>query len=182
MRAAGGGDRHLGAYVVNRIDDDVEALEQRRGVFRGEEIVDGVNAAVRTEGQHTLGHGCHLGLTKGGIEGMRLAVDVGLGNVIEVDQGQPSDPAARERLHAPRADTADADHASVGHRQGSGRVRAIQTIDATKTTPGIKPDLNFSRRSLRACTHRTHHGPDRIMRAASRRRADCQARHRGLAR
>ena len=120
-------------------------------------------------------------MAKRDIKGVRLTVDVGLGHVIKVDQGQPSHAAARERFHTPRAHTADTDHTSVGHGQGSGRVRTVQTIDATKTTLGIHLDTNSSRRSVPACTYRTHHDPAALTRAAFEQCADCRARHRGLA-
>jgi len=41
---------------------------------------------------------------------MHLAVRVALGHVVEVDQRQPPDRAARERFDRPRSHPADPDH------------------------------------------------------------------------
>ena len=55
-----------------------------------------------------------LGHAERAAERLHLAVDVRLGDVVEVDQRQRGDAAARQRLGRPRADAAEADDGDVG--------------------------------------------------------------------
>ena len=63
---------------------------------------------------------------------MQLAVGVAHADVVGIDQGQLADAAARQRLHRPRADAAQADHADPLAGQGR-RALAIKPVDAGKT-------------------------------------------------
>ena len=69
------------------------------------------------------------------VRGQRLdlAVDVRFGHVVEVDQGQRADRAARQRLDDPGTDPADADHANVRRAEALQRGLAVQPRDAAET-------------------------------------------------
>ena len=64
---------------------------------------------------------------------MELAVDVGLGHIVQVNQGQPADTRARQRLDRPRTDAAHADHANVRLAETLQRIVAVQPRDAAET-------------------------------------------------
>ena len=76
-------------------------------------------------------HGLPLGLTQRGCQCVNLPVHVGLGDVIHVDQREPPDAAARQRLSGPRAHTANADHHDMGVKN---RLRAFDTIESAQST------------------------------------------------
>ena len=74
---------------------------------------------------------------------MDLPVDVGFGDMVQVDQRQRADAAARQRLHRPRADAAQAGHGDVGILQARGRLLSIQTrktAEAAVEVGGIAGD------------------------------------------
>ena len=64
-----------------------------------------------------------LGHAERAAERLHLAVDVRLGDMVEVDQRQRADAAARQRLGRPRADAAEADDGDV--RGADARVAGI---------------------------------------------------------
>ena len=61
------------------------------------------------------------------LERVRLAIDVGLGHVVEIDQRQPTHAAAGAGLDHPRADPAEPDDRDVGRSQ---TVQALRTVDS----------------------------------------------------
>ncbi len=65
-------------------------------------------------------------------ERMNLPIHVRFGQVVQVDHRNAPDGAARERLHHPGADAADADHAHVGIPESGKRRVSVQTGDAAK--------------------------------------------------
>jgi hypothetical protein len=71
------------------------------------------------------------------VEGVDLAIDVGFGDVVEIDQGQPAHAAARQGFGRPGADTADADHRDMGAPGACQRAGAIQALDAAEAALGI---------------------------------------------
>ena len=64
-----------------------------------------------------------LGHAERAAERLHLAVDVRLGDLVEVDQRERGDAAARQRLGGPRADAADADDGDV--RRADARVAGV---------------------------------------------------------
>ena len=64
---------------------------------------------------------------------MQLAVDIGFGDVVQVDQRQLPDAAARQRFNCPRADAADADHAHMRFGQALQGVCTVEAGDAAET-------------------------------------------------
>lgn len=127
--AAGEHDRHLGANVIDRIDHHVEIAQELNGIFGRDELLHRIDPGKRVDGADALGHGEHLGLSEGRLDRVDLAVEVGLGHVIEIDQGDVPHSAARERFGCPRPDAAYADDASAGGRQPRERLLPVEACD-----------------------------------------------------
>ena len=60
---------------------------------------------------------------------MNLPVDVGLGNVVEVDQRELSDAAAREGFDSPRTNSADAYHQHMRFFDAGRAHYAVQPLE-----------------------------------------------------
>jgi hypothetical protein len=58
---------------------------------------------VRVDGQDAFAHRQHLGRAQRGAQRLDLAVDVGFGDVVEVDQGQPTDARSVPAPPPPRS-------------------------------------------------------------------------------
>ena len=67
---------------------------------------------------------------------MDLAVDVGLGHVVQVDEGEAPHAAARQRLGGPGADTTNADDDDMGLPEPLAAGFSIDAGDGGKTTIG----------------------------------------------
>ena len=67
---------------------------------------------------------------------MDLAVDVGLGHMVQVDEGETPHPAARQRLGRPGADTANTDDDNVGLPEPLAAGFSVDAGDGRKTTIG----------------------------------------------
>ena len=74
---------------------------------------------------------CDLGLADGRRDRLDLTVDVRLGDMVEVDQRQRGDAAARERLGGPRADAAERRRPRRA-RRGCARSRRRRTGGASR--------------------------------------------------
>ena len=61
---------------------------------------------------------------------LNLPIHIGFNHMIGVNQGQRAHTAARQSLHRPRANTADADHAHMRPREALGRAVTVQAIHA----------------------------------------------------
>jgi hypothetical protein len=70
------------------------ALQRRRG----QRLVTCIDHARRVDRGDALGEHRDLGAAEAAVEGVQLAVDVGRCDVVGIDQAQPADPAARQRL------------------------------------------------------------------------------------
>jgi hypothetical protein len=99
-------------------------------------------AQSRVDGQDAFAHRQHLGRAQRGAQGLDLAVDVGFGDVVEVDQGQPTQPGACQRLRCPGADAADADHRDMGARGADQRTAAVQALDAAEATHMVRRGIH----------------------------------------
>ena len=73
---------------------------------------------------------------------MNLAVDVGFGQMVWVDQGKPADGRARQCLCGPGADAADADDADMCLLKTLESRRAIEPARAAKAA--LEIDLVFA--------------------------------------
>ena len=128
----GGFCRHL----VAGVNHGIYRRRQHCGpVVRFHEGVNGVHPAVRMKPGNARLHGQHLGLAERGVGGVYLTVDVGFGYVVQVDQRDLPDAAARQRFCGPGSHATDA---CYGHMRAGNRIsarRAVQAQDAAKA-PG----------------------------------------------
>ena len=76
---------------------------------------------------------------------MHLAVDVRLGDVIEIDQGDLPQPASGQRLCGPGADAADANHTGVRALETTERLLAVELREAAEAASRIRPQRNQGR-------------------------------------
>ena len=102
-RAAGGDDRYalgrapgdhcrFGAGVIDGIQDIIEVLAKHLGhIFRADEVFDFGDATCRIDVAYPFRHGACFRFAECVAERMNLAVDVGLGNHVKVDQGEGAD-------------------------------------------------------------------------------------------
>ena len=137
--------RGLGHHLVDAVEHHIGRRQQRAGVVGRDELLDAVDPAVRVDRDDALGHRQHLGATIGIAQRMDLAVGVALGNVVEVDQRQVPDRAARQRLGCPRAHAADADHDHVGGAETRHRLGAVQSRHAGKAARWIGTVVGLGR-------------------------------------
>ncbi len=125
--------RELGLALVASVDDGVHFDGQQAGpVGVVGELLDAVDDAGGVDVGDAARERLCLGHAQRRTERLDLAVDVGFGDVVEVDQHQLRDPAARERLDGPGADAAEADD---GHARGPhARVAAcaVQPLEAAE--------------------------------------------------
>ncbi|MNP20898.1 hypothetical protein D3C76_1134950 [compost metagenome] len=92
-----------------------------------------MHPAGRVDRADALGHHLDLGLAHRAIEGVDLPVGVGHADVVQVEQGNLADPAARQRLGRPRADAADTDDRHMAGSQALQAFAPVQAGDATET-------------------------------------------------
>src|SRR5690606_32170554 len=133
---------------VGTVDHEVVAPGQKLGgVGDGDEVVDEVHRAVGVDGGDAPRHDLDLGHAEGGRVRHDLAVDVGLGDVVHVDQRDRPDPASRQRLGRPRADPADAHHAHVADGDAGHAGGAVEAGYAAEAARGVgkKGDGGFFR-------------------------------------
>ena len=93
--------RRLGPNLVDRIDHTVAGRQQFGRILDGNELLDRRHVATWIDAGNPLPHRLHLGLAEGRLDRMDLPVEVGFGNVVEIDQRQSADTAARQRLDRP---------------------------------------------------------------------------------
>ena len=92
------------------------------------EVVERKYLALRVDLRDALAHRFHLGLPDGRLERVDLPIDVGLGDVVEVDQREAPDAAARQRLDRPGTDPADAGHDDVRRANRRGARHAVEAF------------------------------------------------------
>ena len=135
---ATGDQQGLLPVVVDAVDDGVKApVEEGVGVLGGEEVVHQVQGAVGIDRRDPLRQDLDLGHAEGRRQGDKLAVDVGLGHMIQVHQGQMPQSAARQGLHHPGTDAADADDGDPGLAQTLQPLAAIQGSDAAEAAVNV---------------------------------------------
>jgi hypothetical protein len=100
----------LVADVVDGVDDVVEAGEiELVDAAAGDQVVDGVAAAIRVDGEDAFTQDIDLDAADGVFKGMDLAVGVADIDVVVVDQRDLADAGARAGLGRPGTDATDAD-------------------------------------------------------------------------
>jgi hypothetical protein len=80
------------------------------------EVIDAGHLAGGVDVLDAARHRIHLGRAQCAAQGLDLAVDVGLGDVVEIDEHDLRHAATRQRLGSPGTDTADPDD---GHARGA---------------------------------------------------------------
>jgi hypothetical protein len=129
-----GRHRQLGAHLVAGIDHHVHRARQPlRPVGRLDEVLHRLHPAGGVDLRDALLQRQHLGLAQRGLQRLHLAVDVGLGHVVQVDQHQAGHAAARQRLGSPGSHAADAHHRHPQAAQagvGGVAVQAPQAAEA----------------------------------------------------
>jgi len=107
--------RSLGLYLVTGVNESrIAAIGLKikrnkfRPVFRIDKFLDAVNPACRIDMRNAFSYGLHLGLSQCGIKCMNLSIDVGLRNMIQVNQCQTGHTAPCQRLGGPGTDAAQA--------------------------------------------------------------------------
>ena len=121
----------LGAKTVNAVDD-VSKIFCHQGVqvFNGEEILNGRYLACRIDLQHTLGHHLYLGHAQGAGQCVQLTVDIGLGDMVQVDQCQLANGAACQCFGRPRAHATDTQHTDMCLPESCQCLLAIESANA----------------------------------------------------
>ncbi len=132
-----GYQRSLGGHGVDGVDDDVGTGRNQRVFGAGfDEIVHQVQGDVRRDVADAGSHGLDLGSTQRAGQRVNLAVDVGFGHVVEIDQCEGADAAAGHRLCSPGTDTADADDHGVRLPQAFAPFTAVDTADGGEAAVG----------------------------------------------
>ena len=131
----------LGLGIVDGVDQVVEIApaQQLLQIIGGNKILDLRDLAQGVDQLDTFGQGRDLGLADGVAHGLDLAIDIRFGNIVEVDQGQAADGAARQRFDDPGTDAAHADDTHMGGAETLQRGGAVQAGNAAETP--VKIDL-----------------------------------------
>ena len=138
MAATPGNQRRLGAQAVDGVHHIIQlGGQQLAHRVRLDELIHPVNHQLRIDLQQALGHGVHLGHAQRVAQRMRLAVDIGRGDMVQINQRQLANRAARQRLGRPRADAAHANHADMRMAKARQRRLAIQPANAAKAARPI---------------------------------------------
>src|SRR5204862_3466968 len=103
-----------------------------------DELLDRRHRAARMDVGDSRREGVGLGHAERAAKRLHLPIDVRLGDVIEVDDRQSGDAAARERLDGPRADAAQADDNDV--RGADARIAgvAVEAAQAAEASLEIR--------------------------------------------
>src|SRR5690606_5681452 len=86
----------------------------------------------------TLAHGRDLGLAQRAAQRVQLAIDVGLGDMVEINESDAPHPASRQRFDAPRAHATDAGNHDVATAQTLGGAGTIKAFEPAETSFGIQ--------------------------------------------
>ena len=82
-----GNQRGLDPEAVNAVNDMVIVrMQQSREILLGEEVLDGRDATTGIDLADTRRHDVHLGHAERAGQGVQLAVDIGFGDMVEIDQ------------------------------------------------------------------------------------------------
>ena len=119
----------FGAALVAGVDHRIKRFASNLGPVVG--LYKTIHHSDFTTGLvagNSLFHGQHFGLADVGIGGVNLPVDVGLGNMVHVNQSQAPHPAACQGLCGPRAHAAYAHHHHMGAGNALGGICTIQSL------------------------------------------------------
>ena len=137
VRHAPGNQRRLGRHGIDGVDDKIGVgRDQLLFLARLDELIDRMHGGVGRDVVDALRHHLDLGGAQRAGERMDLTVDVGLGHVVQVDEGEATHTAARQRLGRPGADTANADNDDMGLPEPLAAGVSVDAGDGGKATIG----------------------------------------------
>ena len=128
-RCHGGFGAHLVACVYHSING---CGQQGRPVIGLYKVIYRTDLAGRVVAGNALAHGLRFGLPQCAVGGVKLAVDVGLGYVVHINQRNAPYAAARQRFSRPRAHAAYAHNSYMRLRQCLCARCAVEPRYATK--------------------------------------------------
>ena len=102
------------------------------------------------DGGDALAQGLALVLAQGALQGLHLAVDVGLGHMVQIDQGQRSNTAARQGLDAPATHTTQTNHRQMQPAQARIAGLTIEPAQSAKATLQINVFAHSTRSKKKA--------------------------------
>mgnify|MGYP000906864901 FL=1 len=145
----------FGVDLITGVNDAVylRALQDGWPIAWLHEFLNTMHVAGGVNTGNTLAHGLHLGLTHRGIECVNLPVDVGFGNVVQVDQRKAPNAAARQCFGCPGADAADTDNGDVSLGDTGGSRRTVEAIKSTKPAPQVCSCVSGTDRADRLGAH-----------------------------
>ena len=115
VRQSPDGHSYFGPHLVAGVDHAINIFGKNSGpIARLDKCIDTDHLASGVDGRDTLPHGIDLRHPQGVAGCLNLAIDVGLGNVVHINQGDASDPCAGQGFSSPRTHTTDAYNADVG--------------------------------------------------------------------
>ena len=126
--------REFGLQLVAGVDQPIQcrALQQRRPVFSINKFLDTSNFAIRIDLRNAFTHGLYLGLAQRLGQRVNLAIDVRFGHMVQINQGQSANSAARQRFGRPGPHTANTDHRDMRVADRLGTSDSIEALQATK--------------------------------------------------
>ncbi len=138
-----GRQRGLGAHLIAAVDQTVEigAADQGGPVVGFDELLDDPHRTAGVDVGDALAQRLGLGHADRRPQGLDLTVDIGFGNLIEVDQRQLGRATASQRFDCPRADaTQTHDREARGTQPLIGRI-AVQAAQASEAPLQISLEL-----------------------------------------
>ena len=131
---APGGQRGLGLDLIAGVDQNIHrGGQQRWPVGRGDEVLHAVHLAARMDGGDALAQRRHLGLAQRVVQRLHLAVDVGFGDLVQVEQHQLCHATACQGLNRPRPDPTQPHDGDAGCAQAAVTRVAVQAAQAAET-------------------------------------------------
>ncbi len=135
-----GDEMAFGLQVVDGVDDEVDgALEDALAGLGRVELGQGDDLGARAHEAQTLLHHVHLALADRALHRVQLAVGVGDADLVEVDEGELTHAASRQRFRGERSHAAHAhDHDVTRHEPVQSRLaeEASRAIEAAVRAVG----------------------------------------------
>src|SRR5690606_9765423 len=144
MLSAVGNQRSFCARVIDGIDDVIVAVCAYHlfQIVGSQKILDLCDGAGRIDLRYAFCQCGYLGHAQGVAECMKLAVDVGLGDVIQINHGDMADSTACQRFHYPGAYPTDADDTYMCMAETCQCSRSVQTCNTTEATIEVDAACN----------------------------------------
>ena len=139
--------RGFDAHLVNRINHKIKRQPEKLGkVALVHKIFYFNHLAIWVDLRDAFAQGGYFGFAKIGGERVDLAVYIGFGDVVQINQRELADATAGKGFHRPRAHAAHAHHANVRVLQGVQTVFAVKPCDAAEAAVGMCFHVAFPRK------------------------------------